>query len=194
MLHCWWRSGPPVQPGEAQQLFEELRERLRREHAGTAIELLARDCGEEEAVAAAAAAAAAAAGGGPAGEAAQMTPPVRESPQPQSRLWQLMHPHALAAQLTAMDEEFLAGLAACDVMAGRAQTAAGRAYEAWLQRGPLWVATEIVTASDADRPRAIVYFLKVVVQLREIRNMGSFALVMEGLRHEAVQRLSLSWD
>jgi CRP-like cAMP-binding protein len=188
MLHCWWRSGPPVAPGEPQRLFEELRERLREGHAGSAVELLMRDCCEEEVVAVAGAAE------GNAAEAAQVTPPVRESPQPESRVWQLMHPHALAAQLTGLDEEWMDGMAASDVMAGRAQTAAGRAYEAWMQRCPLWVASEIVTAAEADRSRVIVYFLKVVVQLREIRSSSSFALVMEGLRHEAVQRLSLAWE
>ena len=186
LLHCWWRDGPPVEADEPQRLFEELRERLERQHAGSALELLMRDCRDEENGVAGA--------GGGAAEAAQATPPVRESPQPQSRLWQLMHPHALAAQLTALDEEFTAGLTASDIMAGRTQSAAGRAYEAWLQRCPLWVASEIVSASDADRPRALVFFLKVVVQLREIRNMSSFALLMEGLRHEAVQRLTLSWE
>ncbi len=180
LLHCWFVMGPPVEAGEAAAAFAALRDALLLQGTGSHVELLMRACREQKEESNAL--------------PSELTPPVREAPQAQSVMWQVMHPHALAAQLTAMDESFMEGLTSSDVMLGRSLSESGRMYEAWLQRCPLWVATEIVMADEKDRPKVIIYYLKVVVRLREIRNVNSFALVMEGLRYEAVQRLTASWS
>ncbi len=127
--------------------------------------------------------------------AVEMTPPIKDFavvPPAGGRVWELMHPHALAAQMTALEEMHMRELTLSDIAHGFSLSDAGRSYAHWLARCPLWVATEIVASED--KPRAIVYFLKVVVQLLEIRNLASLQLVMEGLNHESVQRLSLAWE
>jgi hypothetical protein len=173
-LYRWLLFGPVVAPS-ALSLFSALRDRLR-EFSSECAAILKPVSSERKTA-----------------SVAELTPLIRERQSAEkSPIWELMHSHALAAQLTAIEEQHLDGLTLSDIAHGRILTECGQQFAHWLVRCPVWVATEIVNSDD--KARAIVYFLKVVVQLLDIRNTCSFALVMEGLLHESVQRLTVAWD
>ena len=116
---------------------------------------------------------------------------------PEASFWSLLHPHSLAAQLTAIDEAFMPRLSPGDALLAEREgfpSLSGEEYMAWLRRAPLLVASEIILCESKERIKVILYHLKVAVQLLEMRNMNSFNLVMQGLQSEAVQRLKSVWD
>lgn len=99
-----------------------------------------------------------------------------------------------AQQLTAREEKLFEHLSASDLLSGK-PSEAGLELSYWSRRFPLWIATQLLIVPNAsERANILVHFIRVAAVLLEMRNVATFELVMEGLKHPAIQRLSIIWD